>query len=284
LRQGYVPPPSALSGRKPQEEDGCSLEEISQVYGDLSDGYNHSTTLHDSATAPGILSYVLLFHRANPRWDLDRIIFAKSHLDILPTNKIDGTDGESVTVPSEQADDDSNKTEPPQSEPLDTTAHKTENPVSSPPIAVFKQTSSRKQRRNWSFDGWYKITKLVFLEPDSPELVRMLEQKFTQTTARGNVKEFDRSAEKWQKSLRTRWAVIKLEKDEQANRERSPPDIPRLDPSPEESKGVNELLRDMRLESEGGDGAESGANKENKKVDEASGIKEATSNKPAAPA
>ena len=49
-----------------------------------SSGYHQSSTFHDSTAHPGQLSYVLLFHRANPRWGNDQIVFAKSKLNLLP--------------------------------------------------------------------------------------------------------------------------------------------------------------------------------------------------------
>ncbi|KAF2838036.1 hypothetical protein M501DRAFT_850147 [Patellaria atrata CBS 101060] len=41
-------------------------------------------TLNNSAKSPDKLDYVLLFPEAHPRWDNDRIIFVKSHLELLP--------------------------------------------------------------------------------------------------------------------------------------------------------------------------------------------------------
>ncbi|KAL7621471.1 hypothetical protein AAE478_008794 [Parahypoxylon ruwenzoriense] len=48
--------------------------------------YHHksSSTFHDAEAHQGQLSYVLLFHGANTRWATDRIIFAKSRLELLP--------------------------------------------------------------------------------------------------------------------------------------------------------------------------------------------------------
>ncbi|ORY67348.1 uncharacterized protein BCR38DRAFT_482968 [Pseudomassariella vexata] len=44
----------------------------------------HSSTFHDSIRHQGQLSYMLLFSGANPRWQSDNIVFAKSHLKLLP--------------------------------------------------------------------------------------------------------------------------------------------------------------------------------------------------------
>ena len=61
-----------------------------------------SKTLHDSASTPGVLTYVLLFNDANPRWESDGIIFTKSSLHLLPTDPADNGDG-SCASPSTSA-------------------------------------------------------------------------------------------------------------------------------------------------------------------------------------
>ncbi|KAI1130036.1 hypothetical protein F5Y10DRAFT_290267 [Nemania abortiva] len=43
-----------------------------------------SSTFHSSKTYPQALSYVLLFSEENPRWANERIVFAKSKLELLP--------------------------------------------------------------------------------------------------------------------------------------------------------------------------------------------------------
>ncbi|KAI0124731.1 hypothetical protein BJ170DRAFT_685610 [Xylariales sp. AK1849] len=43
-----------------------------------------SSTFHGSAQQPDQLSYMLLFTGANPRWDSDGIVFAKTALSLLP--------------------------------------------------------------------------------------------------------------------------------------------------------------------------------------------------------
>ncbi|KAI1425171.1 hypothetical protein F5Y12DRAFT_714498 [Xylaria sp. FL1777] len=45
---------------------------------------SRSSTLHDSKSRPEELSHVLLFTGANPRWPRDRIVFAKTNLNMLP--------------------------------------------------------------------------------------------------------------------------------------------------------------------------------------------------------
>ncbi|KAH9895373.1 hypothetical protein F4778DRAFT_746511 [Xylariomycetidae sp. FL2044] len=46
------------------------------------------TTFHDSAAHPEELSFLLLFAGANQRWASDRIVFAKSKLDLLPEYRV----------------------------------------------------------------------------------------------------------------------------------------------------------------------------------------------------
>lgn len=166
-----------------------------------------SRTLHASAAEPNKLAYLILFQGANPRWDSDGIIFTKSRLDLLPTASTD-------------------------SKPPDSTT----------PIAVFKQKGTRTGR-GFEFDGWFKIKRLTFLEPKSPELVKMLEQKWQ--TAKGNHRE--RNPAGWETSLNLKWAVIKLVKDQTALQERGAPRIGRLPDKEEKPKEtVNEMLAEMR--------------------------------------
>ena len=59
----------------------------------------HSKTLHDAASSPGQLAYILLFHLANPRWESDRIIFTKSSLDLLPLDRAE----DNTQAPADEA-------------------------------------------------------------------------------------------------------------------------------------------------------------------------------------
>lgn len=121
------------------------------------------------------------------------------------------------------------------------------------PIAVFEQPSGRGRSAPFIFAGYYKISSLEYLAPHSRELFQLLEQKFTLTDRRGRVRQKQRSEESWKSSLKHRWAVIQMEKDEDANARVPPPEIEvrtksagDADASPK--KNVNELLREMRLE------------------------------------
>lgn len=46
-------------------------------------GVANESTFHASAARPDELSYVILFHQANPRWESDGIVFAKTNIAIL---------------------------------------------------------------------------------------------------------------------------------------------------------------------------------------------------------
>lgn len=62
--------------------------------------------------------------------------------------------------------------------------------ASSSSIAVFGQVGGRgfDQKAHFTFEGWYKIAKVTYLEPHSLELVDMLEKKFAQQARNGEVK------------------------------------------------------------------------------------------------
>lgn len=96
--------------------------------------------------------------------------------------------------------------------------------------------------------GWFKIALIDYLEPDSPELVRMIEQKWTKTKG-GKTIQDGRSSESWQKSLSLKWAVVKLVKDEVAEAERGVPKIQRKpDEEPQQPrKSVNEMLAELHV-------------------------------------
>lgn len=102
----YIPPgrrqQRATSNPAPDPEpakqnDLLSLEEINNHFWAVARDNEHSRdassegrTLHDAAAAPGKLAYVMLFSRANPRWDTEKIVFTKSNLDLLPQSLADG--------------------------------------------------------------------------------------------------------------------------------------------------------------------------------------------------
>lgn len=120
------------------------------------------------------------------------------------------------------------------------------------PIAVFEQLSSQ-QRGQFRFTDYYKIASLEFLAPRSRELFQLLEQKFNQVDRFGHAKQKQRSAAKWKDSMRHRWAVISMEKDQDANNSLPPPKIEARnnragdDDASSPKKSVNELLKEMRM-------------------------------------
>lgn len=118
------------------------------------------------------------------------------------------------------------------------------------PIAVFEQMGSRKGR--FRFVGHHRIARLQFLAPHSQAVLRMLEQKFSEVDRRGRVRQKRRSRASWEESMRHRWAVVKLEVDDEAYGGVPPPaiedrevEVAAKDP---EKVSVNELLKEMRLE------------------------------------
>ncbi|KAI7345423.1 hypothetical protein KC354_g14745 [Hortaea werneckii] len=255
--------------------DLVSLEEVRNYFWPLDkNGERHtsdtlSRTLHDSSTSPGRLAYVFLFNQANPRWESDHIIYTKSNLDLLPAELADKAQATS--------DDAAGSTTSPQPKPGDTvdqagdeakqqtfpqSSHTTEASLtpnkgdiwkdSNSHIAIFKQVQRSKEQRAhaFNFEGWFKIERLAFLEPQSPELIRMLQQKWQKTDRFGNVVQRKRDEKGWQESLSQRWAVIKFAKDQEAMEEFGTPKIERIeeeDIHEKPQKTVNEILAEMRL-------------------------------------
>lgn len=118
------------------------------------------------------------------------------------------------------------------------------------PIAVFEQARGGYGSTNrFRFAGYHKIASLEYLPPHSRELFQLLEQKWTKTDRRGRVRQAQRSAESWKGSLKHRWAVIQMEKDQEANERLAPPEIEVRGQTGDASSGksVNELLAEMRL-------------------------------------
>ena len=192
------------------------------------------STLHDSKKTPGKLAFAILFEGANPRWKDDRILFTKSRLELLP----DDISGRTTTPVA--------KTEHDDGEFASSAAPSERDAEITQPVAIFSQFRSDQNGRSFTFDGWYKITLIDYLHPNSPELVRMLEQKWTKTRGGRSVQE-QRSSAGWQKSLALRWAMVKFVKDEAVERERGAPEIEQKHDEPNEKKGVNELLAELRV-------------------------------------
>ena len=251
-----VPPPPGVSRapgngpvarRPPDHAELYTYDEIDWHFwqGGHHGASAHGTTLHGSAHQPGALAFVNLFHAANPKWASDRIIFAKSNLDLLPAVR-DASGPAHEASPASAAD-----AETPAS-PAAPAPSSEGFPVAHPPFAVFEQPYPVKATgpRSFRFLGWFRVARLDLLEPRSEALVRMLEKKWAVTDRYGNVMQRSRDAKKWEASLAHKWAVVKMERDEVATRVKGEPAIERVEePALEtETKGVNELLQQLRLD------------------------------------
>ena len=130
-------------------------------------------------------------------------------------------------------------------------------PSENPPIAVFEQIVRLRgeHRRQFAFVGWYLVSQISILAPNSQELVRMLGQKWTKLDRFGRpMKEKQRDENAWKASLKHEWAVLKLEKMKGENVPLPPhvehiENVEQTDPNHDapEPKSVNELLAEMRL-------------------------------------
>lgn len=80
-------------------------------------------------------------------------------------------------------------------------------------VPIFSERPGPKSDRRFIFSGYFRILNIDFLKPQSPELIRMLEQKWVSTNRNSSLGSTrQRNAESWAKSLSQEWAVIKLEK------------------------------------------------------------------------
>lgn len=187
-------------------------------------------TLQDSFQTPGSLAYIMLFDGANPRWDKDHIIFARSNLDLLKPRASSAVDTQTSEETCEEVT-------------ADLMA-----PRTTQPIAIFKQQPrASRTSRCFKFQGWHKVENIDFLQPKSDELIRMLEQKWSTADRDGAMKPKTRSAYAWKDALEHEWAVIKLVAVEDGGLEA--PEVQKLqDREPEPpKKSVNEMLAELRL-------------------------------------
>ncbi|ETI24399.1 hypothetical protein G647_03768 [Cladophialophora carrionii CBS 160.54] len=290
LRGGdHSPRPLPRDSEWIPDEDLYSLREIQHYFWPEEDlgngvGKRQSKTLHDSAATPGVLAYVLLFKDANPRWETDGIIYTKSSLELLPAQPAIGANNAAASASGLDVKvGDSNDPLPAQlSNTRPGEAHAPEaikenhiptaidasdvvsgaNTKERHAIAVFSQVrrppydADSTKMRTFRFTGYFNIAKLQLLQPHSPELLRMLEQKWTLTNPRtGQVRHRQRDAKGWEESLKLRWAVIKFEKDDNTDAVRGKPQIARLEDDEgddvNEKKGVNEMLRELRMKDSG---------------------------------
>lgn len=98
------------------------------------------------------------------------------------------------------------------------------DPINNPPIIIFSK-SIRRASRLLKFISWYKIDRVQLLEPE--ELVRTLMKKLETVNKYGHVVERKRGASIWVESLSYKWVVVEMEKDQEAVRNKSEPDIER---------------------------------------------------------
>ncbi|KAF6237259.1 hypothetical protein HO173_004728 [Letharia columbiana] len=200
--------PMVKAERKP--EDGYTLEEIANQF-----SFDHKKKLGtlnrasisvEEEETPN-LGLVIVFKDQHPEWPPK--IFCKTYLFLLPKTE---------TLPST-------------------------------PITVFTEISNLRTSENqyhheqrFLYAGAHTITRIQYLMPRSPLLVKMLESKFTGPKN-------ERSEEAWNKSLNMKWAVVDLSKVEEEEQGISP-----MEPLKEiKKKSVSEMLEEMRLrESSGG--------------------------------
>lgn len=123
------------------------------------------------------------------------------------------------------------------------------------PITVFTETSCpptselriRDQQQRFLYAGAHTITRIQYLMPRTPLLIKMLESKFTGPKS-------GRSEEAWHKSLNLRWAIVDLTKMDGEEEQWSNP----MEPLKEiKKKSVSEMLEESRLR-EGSVGKENG--------------------------
>lgn len=225
------------------------------------------STLNSSASALDKLKYVMLFTDANPRWQAEHIIYVKTKLHMLPgsdkfakaatRNELHAkSDDKAIESGSEEQQQPAPST--PEPTGASDSTHIPDNQME--PIAVFEQTGGVSRNAGFRFTGYHRIARLEFLEPQSADLARMLEQKFSIPDKHGRVKKQQRGSAAWKTSLEQRWAVVQLEKVDAEAEESLAAPVVKINEDREVGgdkkgengprKGVNEMLREMRLEAE----------------------------------
>lgn len=181
----YIPPHLRSEYQRPDSKDPStdagterfhSLREIEQYYWpSIEETTMNKTndTLHASAQNPETLSYALLFQGAHPRWKDEGILFAKSNLNLLSVelNLLSVELAENLTSSS------NNNGSRAQQEDSKPNGNGTPSKAAElGPVAVFCQTLNAHGAQQFKFDGEYRVVRVEFLAPHSPELERMLEQ------------------------------------------------------------------------------------------------------------
>ncbi|CAJ2504108.1 Uu.00g115020.m01.CDS01 [Anthostomella pinea] len=138
-------------------------------------------------------------------------------------------------------------------------------PAAHNPIAVFEERKlpySPYPRGGpggfrFAFTGWFKVSRVNVLAPQSAELVRMQQQKWERRDRFGNVlptKTRDQAA--WKAALGVEWAVVKFEKlgEGEGGEAPPPPAIEKL-PQPgrdeADTKGAGDKMAEMSLQDKG---------------------------------
>lgn len=116
------------------------------------------------------------------------------------------------------------------------------------PITVFTEISSPRTSKNHThheqrflYAGAHTITRIQYLMPRTPLLIKMLESKFTGPKN-------ERSEEAWNKSLNMKWAIVDLTREDEEEQGSNP-----MEPLKEiKKKSVSEMLEEMRLRERSG--------------------------------
>ncbi|KAI9707447.1 MAG: hypothetical protein M1836_000408 [Candelina mexicana] len=210
----YIPPHlrnkenvNSANGEPTKPED--ELYTLNEIISRFGQVVGRPGTLNASETKPDTLAFILVFRKQHPNYHSRGEIFCKSNLHLLPNTESDSTapNPDKIVIPVFEQHD-----------------HQTVHSSS------FKSL------------GWHHVMQITYLEPRSAALVAMLEEKFRITRADGTEVQKTRDAQRWQESLAMRWAVVTLEKAEYCAEKDPMEGCVR-----EERKGVNELMREMRL-------------------------------------
>lgn len=216
-------------------EDGYTLEEIAHQF----DCKHKVGTLNSNAELgrewdPSSLAFVVVFRGQHPEWPGK--IFCKTNLNLLPGGgAVEGATNEDGDGGEQSASKAATEEEP---SPL------------TPPIPIFTEgprqnTNGGTQHLNqkFFFTGYHILTRTTYLAPGSPQLVKMLDTKFTPEGKR-------RSVEAWKHSLSLTCAVVELRGVEaEEAKEKGNPMVPLKEVK---KRGVSEMLEAMRLGGEEG--------------------------------
>ncbi|KAI0393803.1 hypothetical protein F5Y17DRAFT_289590 [Xylariaceae sp. FL0594] len=118
------------------------------------------------------------------------------------------------------------------------------------PIAIFEerhisggsQQRPRNKVRRFAFKGWFKVSRVNILAPQSAELVRMLLQKWERKDFRSGAvvpgsKQRDPAA--WNASLAVEWAVVKFERLVAQDGEDAVPPPPKIEKMSDDSEPLS---------------------------------------------